>query len=107
MYVISLVTEYDVVEGRSYKVLNKYVEGYNVSVLDEVGDEFELTPDEYLVVEEPCYKEAYLEFIDKTEWVRAEVKELGMHRADILRERIEALQEENAELKFRLDSLEK
>ena len=38
------------------------------------------------------YKEAYLEFIDKT---------------DILRERIEALQEENAELKSRIASSEK
>lgn len=52
------------------------------------------------------YKEAYLEFIDKTDWVRAKIKELGKHRADILRERIEALQEENAELKSRIASLE-
>lgn len=55
------------------------------------------------------YKEAYLEYHNKTEWVKetGTAKEWGKHRADILRERIEALQEENAELKFRLDSLEK
>ena len=55
------------------------------------------------------YKEAYLEYHNKTEWVQetGTSKEWGKHRADILRERIEALQEENAELKFRLDSLEK
>ncbi|KIQ21563.1 hypothetical protein [Xanthomonas campestris] len=40
------------------------------------------------------YKAAYDEWMDKTEWVQksATVAELGMHRADVLRMRIEALQ---------------
>ncbi|WOB24763.1 MULTISPECIES: hypothetical protein [Xanthomonas] len=42
------------------------------------------------------YKAAYEEWMDKTEWVQksATYKELGMHRADVLRVRIEALQGE-------------
>ena len=40
------------------------------------------------------YKEAYIIWQDKTEWVQetAQPKELGMHRADVLRQRIENLQ---------------
>lgn len=58
---------------------------------------------------EDLYKEAYLEFSRKTEWLTKTVNtsELGKHRADILRERIEDLQEENAELRSRIASLEK
>lgn len=47
------------------------------------------------------YKIAYNEWQDKTEWVQqtAKAKEFGMHRADVLRLRIEALEKENEELK--------
>lgn len=81
MYVISLVTERDVVKGKKYQVTSEsgtYVG--KVYVIDDVGDEWPL---------------------DQGNWVEVEGE------MDILRERIEALQEENAELKFRLDSLEK
>lgn len=42
------------------------------------------------------YKPAYDEWIEKTEWVQKTVQphELGYHRADILRMRIEALEAE-------------
>lgn len=42
------------------------------------------------------YKLALQEFLDKTEWVQKTGKghELGMHRADVLRQRIEVLQAE-------------
>lgn len=42
------------------------------------------------------YKPAYDEWIEKTEWVQKTVQphELGFHRADILRMRIEALEAE-------------
>lgn len=109
MYVISLITERDVVRGRTYEVIDENVGGYVILIRDDIGDEFGLYEHEYLVTEEVSYKEAYLEYHNKTEWVQetGTAKEWGKHRADILRERIEALQEENAELKFRLDSLEK
>ena len=44
------------------------------------------------------------QWLDKTDWVQktAEANELGMHRADVLRHRIERLKAENAEL---LDAL--
>lgn len=37
------------------------------------------------------FKSAFCEFIDKTDWVQADVKpqELGLHRADVLRQRLE------------------
>ena len=40
------------------------------------------------------------QWLDKTYWVQqtAEENELGMHRADVLRHRIERLKAENAEL---------
>jgi hypothetical protein len=40
------------------------------------------------------------QWLDKTDWVQqtAEVNELGMHRADVLRQRIERLKAERAEL---------
>ena len=39
------------------------------------------------------FKSAYIEWQQKTEWIQTEVKpkELGKHRADVLRERLEAL----------------
>jgi hypothetical protein len=41
---------------------------------------------------EPNYKKALEVWLDKTEWVQETVKphELGMHRADVLKQRIEA-----------------
>lgn len=44
------------------------------------------------------YKAAYYEFIEKTEWVQQTVQphELGLHRADILKDRIKALESRNA-----------
>lgn len=80
MYVISKVTECDVVEGGEYLVSSTKDNGM-IYVIDDVGDAYALYPGE---------------------WEKSEGGELG-----ILRERIKALQEENAELKFRLDSLEK
>lgn len=81
MYVISLVTEYDVVKGGEYRVSSTGDSGM-IYVIDDIGDEYALFAEE---------------------WVKLE----GEEEVDILRERIEALQEENAELKLRLDSLEK
>ena len=108
MYVISLITEGNVVKGKEYRVgceSGTYVG--KVYVIDDAGDEWPLEQGEWEL--KPSYKEAYLEYHNKTEWVQetGTAKEWGKHRADILRERIEALQEENAELKFRLDGLEK
>ena len=44
-----------------------------------------------------AYKAAYDEWQEKTEWVQqtATYDELGMHRADVLRKRIEQLEEMN------------
>lgn len=84
MYVISLITKHDVVEGGCYRV-----------VKGSIGDNFVLYPIEYAESDEGTY----LEYHNQK---RGSVNELS-----ILRERIEALQEENAELKFRLASLEK
>ena len=39
------------------------------------------------------------EWIEKTDWLNATTKELGMHRADILRQRIEELEREVKRLK--------
>lgn len=49
---------------------------------------------------------AFGEWSDKTDWVQetAETNELGMHRADVLRARIEALHAENEVLKVQLAS---
>lgn len=48
------------------------------------------------------FESAYKEWSDKTEWVQqtAKPKELGKHRADVLRERIEALEKDAARLNF-------
>lgn len=94
MYVISLITEHDVVEGGCYRVVKGSI-GDDLYVTDDVGDNFVLYPIEYAESDEGTY----LEYHNQK---RGSVNELS-----ILREQIEALQEENAELKFRLDSLEK
>ena len=39
------------------------------------------------------------EWFEKTDWLSATTKELGMHRADILRQRIEELEKEIKRLK--------
>ena len=46
---------------------------------------------EALAESEPNYKKALEAWLDKTEWVQETVKphELGMHRADVLKQRIE------------------
>jgi hypothetical protein len=46
---------------------------------------------EALAQPEPNYKKALEVWLDKTEWVQETVKphELGMHRADVLKQRIE------------------
>lgn len=92
MYVISLITEHDVIKGGCYRVISGAIGG-DLYVTDDVGDVFALFPIEYAESDE----ETYLEYQNKKKG----------NELNILRERIEALQEENAELKFRLDSLEK
>lgn len=79
MYVISLVTEYDVIAGRKYLVSRLDPTGL-LYVTDDVGEEYALFEDE---------------------WTD------GRDETHTLHARIEALQEEKADLKFRLDSLEK
>ena len=93
MYVISLITEHDVVEGGCYRVVKGI--GDDLYVTDDVGDNFVLYTIEYAESEE----ETYLEYRNQ--------KKYPVNELSVLREQIEALQEENAELKFRLDSLEK
>lgn len=46
------------------------------------------------------YEQAYNEWSKKTEWVQETVqpRELGMHRADVLKQRVERLHKVNAEL---------
>ena len=46
---------------------------------------------EALAQQEPNYKKALEVWLDKTEWVQETVKphELGMHRADVLKQRIQ------------------
>lgn len=54
------------------------------------------------------FKAAYMEWTDKTEWVQksAQALELGQHRADVLRSRIDQLKAENAGLKTGYDAYE-
>lgn len=54
-----------------------------------------------LEAERDRFRAAYLEWIEKTEWVQDTIRpaELGQHRADIIRKRIEALEAEVATLK--------
>lgn len=60
---------------------------------------------ERLRAEVERYKVAWTEYNDRTEWVQqtAKPKELGMHRADILRQRIENAERELAELRERFE----
>jgi hypothetical protein len=73
--------------------------------LEDIGDEWGFTSQrtvpkrkeaitaikEALAQTEPNYKKALEAWLDKTEWVQETVKphELGMHRADVLKQRIE------------------
>ena len=49
------------------------------------------------------YRESWYEWSEKTDWIQetATVKELGMHRADVLRKRIEDLEKEVLTLKLK------
>ena len=49
------------------------------------------------------YQEAWGEWSEKTDWIQetATAKELGMHRADVLRKRIEDLEKEVLTLKLK------
>lgn len=54
-----------------------------------------------LEAERDFFRAACNEWLDKTEWVHSTTKpaELGKHRADVMRERIQALEAEVATLK--------
>ena len=76
-----------------------------LGALEDIGDEWGFTSQrtvpkrkaaitaikEALAQTEPNYKKALEVWLDKTEWVQETVKshELGMHRADVLKQRIE------------------
>jgi hypothetical protein len=76
-----------------------------LEALEDIGDEWGFTSQrtvpkrkeaitaikEALAESEPNYKKALEVWLDKTEWVQETVKphELGMHRADVLKQRIE------------------
>jgi hypothetical protein len=76
-----------------------------LDALEDIGDEWGFTSQrtvpkrkeaitaikEALAQPEPNYKKALEVWLDKTEWVQETVKphELGMHRADVLKQRIE------------------
>ena len=49
------------------------------------------------------YRESWYEWSEKTDWIQETVtaKELGMHRADVMRKRIEALEKEVLILKLK------
>jgi len=66
----------------------KYKHEYAQDLLLEAGTAIK----EALAQPEPNYKKALEVWLDKTEWVQETVKphELGMHRADVLNQRIEA-----------------
>ena len=55
------------------------------------------------ILEHEEYRKACYEWLEKTDWVQetASAKELGMHRADILRKRIEDLEKEVLLLKLK------
>ena len=55
------------------------------------------------ILELEQYRKSWYEWSEKTDWVQetAKVKELGMHRADILRKRIEDLEKEVLSLKLK------
>jgi hypothetical protein len=77
------------------EVANSCVDGYYISKGKTHLPEIELAITaikEALAESEPNYKKALEVWLDKTEWVQETVKphELGMHRADVLKQRIEA-----------------
>ena len=47
------------------------------------------------------YRESWYEWSEKTDWIQETAKELGMHRADVLRKRIEDLEKEVLTLKLK------
>lgn len=53
------------------------------------------------------FKTAYMEWSDKTEWVQDSVtgKELGKHRADAIKDRMDALKAENEILRKALTTI--
>lgn len=55
------------------------------------------------ILELEQYRKSWYEWSEKTDWVQetAKAKELGMHRADILRKRIEDLEREVLLLKLK------
>lgn len=55
------------------------------------------------ILELEQYRKSWYEWSEKTDWVQetAKAKELGMHRADILRKRIEDLEKEVLLLKLK------
>lgn len=61
---------------------------------DELYEMYSESAHQPAPVQEPDYKQAFDVWQDKTEWVQETAKphELGMHRADVLRQRIEAAQ---------------
>lgn len=61
---------------------------------------------ERLRAEVEKYKVAWTEYNDRTEWVQqtAKPKELGMHRADVLRMRVESAERQLAALRERIES---
>lgn len=92
MYVTSLVTEHDVKVGGCYKVISKDIYGL-VDIIDDVGEEYTLVSVEYVEAE----KESYVEHQNRLRSAR--LVSSSPDEVSILRERTEALQEENAELK--------
>jgi len=75
-------------------VANSCVDGYYIPKGKAHLPEIELAITaikEALAQPEPNYKKALEVWLDKTEWVQETVKphELGMHRADVLKQRIE------------------
>jgi hypothetical protein len=76
------------------EVANSCVDGYYIPKGKAHLPEIELAIiaiKEALAESEPNYKKALEAWLDKTEWVQETVKphELGMHRADVLKQRIE------------------
>ena len=55
------------------------------------------------ILELEKFREAWHEWSEKTDWIQetATAKELGMHRADVMRKRIEDLEKEVALLKLK------
>jgi hypothetical protein len=93
-----------------------------LEALEDIGDEWGFTSQrtvpkrkeaitaikEALAQTEPNYKKALEVWLDKTEWVQETVKphELGMHRADVLKQRIQetlAQPEKDGECKYCTD----